>query len=365
MLDAQTLLATMVATPSLSGHEEELAECLTGLLHQEGLSVQRVGKNLVVEVFGQPGPTLMLASHFDTVPAGLGWSVDPFIAEWKDGRLFGLGANDAGASVAAMCVATQRLAEHVNAAGKNALHGTLRLALVVEEETSNAGMAQVLEAVGMPDMAVIGEPTGLEVVRLQAGLAILKAQWQGRSCHAAHAAKVEHENALSKACTELAKLPACHVFDPPAAAVPGLAPTSVVPAILESGDRHNRVPDSATATFDVRLTPPQSAGSVADWLQEQLPTASIEIVSDRLAPIDTDADHVLVQCALKVLGNQIATASNTMSDMALLQGVPAIKCGPGQSNRSHTPDEFVTEAELLAGIDFYSELISSILQPKS
>jgi acetylornithine deacetylase len=358
VLTAPDLLAMMVATPSLSGKEEMLADRLTEIFHQAGLPVERIGGNLVVDLVGQPGPTLMLASHIDTVPAGAGWSTNPFTGNWKDGRLFGLGANDAGASVAAMCVATQRFAQL-------SMKGTLRLALVVEEETSNAGMAQVLEAVGMPNMAVIGEPTGLEVVRIQAGLAILKASWHGRSCHSAHAAKIEHENALIKACKELAQLPPCHVFDPGAEPCVGLAPTSIVPAILTSGDRHNRVPDSATATFDVRLTPPQAAADVAAWLQKQLPTAEVEIASDRLAAIDTDADHLLVRQALQASGKQHAIASNTMSDMALLQGVAAIKCGPGQSSRSHAPDEFVTEDELHAGVEFYSQLIESILTSNS
>lgn len=348
----------MVAIPSLSTHEQERSDWVARQLADAGLAVQKIGDNVVVEIGSGEGPVLMLASHLDTVPAGEGWHQNPYRNEWQQGKLVALGANDAGASVAAMCATISRLA-------CQPLSGTLRLALVVEEETSNAGMAQVLETVGLPDMAVIGEPTGLEVVRVQAGLAILKAQWKGQSCHAANAPQVEHQNALLQACGELAALPSCHQFESSSQSIHGLRPTSVVPAVLNSGDRHNRVPDSACATFDVRLSPPQSAADVADWLQEQLPTAQVEVVSDRLRPIDTCFDHPLVQQALAMNGRSEAIASSTMSDMALLQGVAAIKCGPGESNRSHTPNEFITADELDAGVDFYTRLCTALLGSQS
>ncbi len=354
MLMPQELLTALVATPSFSGDEDAVVELLATRFTRAGFTVQRFGKNLVVDVVGEPGPMLMFASHVDTVPAGQAWTQDPFSGHWENDRLVGLGANDAGASVVAMCAAVDYMAQLKFA-------GTLRLALVVEEETSNAGMAQVLGSVGMPDMAVIGEPTGLQVVRIQAGLAILQATWHGLSCHAAHAGKVKNRNALLSACRELAQLPECQSFE----AGPGLAPTTLVPAILQAGDRHNRVPVHAVATFDVRLTPPHSAQQISAWLQTQLPTADVEIKSDRLHPIETGANHRLVVAALKAANREEAIASNTMSDMALLQGVPAIKCGPGETSRSHTPDEFITSAELLQGVAFYSQLASQLLQGES
>jgi acetylornithine deacetylase len=353
MLTPESLLSKLVAIPSYSGSEEAIAAFLTEHLQACGLKVQNHNGNLIIDVVGDPGPTLMLASHLDTVKAGESWLADPFAGNWQHDRLIGLGANDAKASVVAMCCAAIDMA-------KTSFHGTLRIALVVEEETSNAGMADVLAAFGNPDLAVIGEPTGLEVVRVQAGLGVLHATWLGHSCHAAHAALVEHDNALLKACKELAKLPACHSFPDNHAL---LNPTTVVAAVLQAGDRHNRVPDRAFATFDVRLTPPDNAADVVDWLQLQLPRAQIKIASDRLRPIETPADHPLVLAALEVAGRKQAIASNTMSDMALLQEVPVIKCGPGESDRSHTPNEFITRAELAAGVNFYSGLAKQLLAP--
>lgn len=351
MLSPESLLAALVATPSKSGFEGAAAALLAKQLTEAGLDVNQVQGNLVVDVVGGEGPTLMFASHMDTVKAGDSWQCDPFAAEWREERLVGLGANDAKASVVAMCCAVEVLS-HMK------FHGTLRLALVVEEETTNAGMAQVLQAMGLPDFTVVGEPTGLQVVRVQAGLAVLRAEWLGRSCHSAHAARVEHQNALLNACTEMAQLPSCKVFPDHH---PLLAPSTLVPAVLHSGDRHNRVPDQASAIFDVRLTPPDTASEIADWLQTQLPSAAIEISSERLRPIETAADHPLVVAALKASGQVEAIASNTMSDMALLQDVAAIKCGPGETSRSHTPDEYITRAELLDGVSFYTTLATSIL----
>jgi len=351
MLSPESLLAELVATPSLSGQEQALASLLATRLTEAGLTVQRVEGNLLIDIVGKAGPTLLLASHMDTVQAGPSWQSDPFAATWQNDRLVGLGSNDAKASVVAMCCAALALAE-------KPFDGTLRLAFVVEEETSNLGMQQVLAATGLPDMAVIGEPTGLEVVRAQAGLGILRARWLGRSCHAAHAARVDHDNALLRACTEIATLPSCFVFPD---RHPLLGPTTLVPAVLHCGDRHNRVPDLAVATFDVRLTPPDTAFDIATWLQAKLPSATVEIYSDRLRAIETAADHPLVVAALLAANRVEAIASNTMSDMALLHGVPAIKCGPGETSRSHTPDEFVTRAELLAGVKFYTKLATALL----
>ena len=351
MLNPETLLAELVATPSFSGKEQTLASLLTTHLTAAGLVVQKVEGNLVVDIVGQSGPILLFASHMDTVKAGPSWQTNPFAAVWQNERLVGLGANDAKASLVAMCCAAVAMAE-------KSFCGTLRVALVVEEETSNLGMQQVLAATSLPDMAVIGEPTALEVVRAQAGLGVLRARWLGRSCHAAHAAHVPHDNALLRACTEIAALPSCYVF---ADRHPLLGPTTLVPAVLQSGDRHNRVPDLAVATFDVRLTPPDTAFDLAAWLQGKLPSATVEISSDRLRAIETAADQPLVVAALVAAGRVAAIASNTMSDMALLQGIPAIKCGPGETSRSHTPDEFITRAELHAGVSFYTKLATSML----
>lgn len=353
-MSAAALLRDLVRTASLSGQEQAAGNLVQAWLEQAGISVLRSGASVVVEIRGAEAaadaPVILYCSHLDTVPAAAGWTSDPWQVDWKDGVLRGLGANDAKASVAAMCCAAITAA-----ANPQLLGGTvLRLALVSCEETDNSGAAAVLAECGLPDAAVIGEPTNLSVVRSQAGLAILTATWSGTSCHSAHAERDGLDNALLHAASELATLQPCTVFD---AAHPLLGPTTLVPAVLHAGDRHNRVPDQAHAIFDVRLTPPHEASMLRDYLAEALPTATVEVRSDRLRAIDTPAEHHFVQAAVTAAGTGPATGSNTMSDMALLVGIPAVKCGPGRTERSHTADEYVTADELQAGVDFYTTLL--------
>ena len=353
-MNPHDLLRELVRIPSVSGEEQAAADFLGGRLAALGMEVRHVGPNVIAEFAAADAaadaPVLLYCSHLDTVPAGQGWTADPWAVDWQDGRLVGLGANDAKASVAAMCAATAAAV-----AAPELLGGLrLRLGLVACEETDNSGMQTLIDAVGLPHAAVIGEPTGLEVVRSQAGLAVLLARWRGSGCHAAHAGRVEHDNALLTAAAELAALPVCISMD---AGHPLLGPTTLVPTILHAGDRHNRIPDLAEAVFDARVTPPHRTADLLAELQARLPNAELAVRSDRLAAKDTAADHPFVAAAVGAAGAVAAIGSNTMSDMALLGEVPAVKCGPGRTERSHTANEFVTADELQAGVDFYKALL--------
>jgi acetylornithine deacetylase len=352
MNETAQLLAELVKIPRVSGNEAAAADHVQAWLAARGVPSQRLGHTVVAEVVGElvvagatARPTLLLNSHLDTVPAGEGWDTDPLLGEWKDGKLVGLGANDAGGCVAAMMQATVRMA------AKRDFPGKLILSLHAEEETNNRGMGDFLAAYGAPDAAITGEPTGLEVVRSQAGLAILTLKWRGKSCHAAHVARVEHDNALLQATRELAQLPD---WLHPGTEHPLLGKSTLAVTALHSGGPHNKVPDLAEALVDARLVPPTTAAECVALLQERLPRAEVAIRSERLGPIDTAEVDLLVCVALQAAGQTQAIGSTTLSDMALLPpGVPAVKVGPGQTARSHTPNEFLLESELDAGVAFY------------
>lgn len=346
MSEAAALLSKLVSIPSVSGNEAEAADFAQAWLRERGIASERLGHTVVAEVQGtSPGPTLLLNSHLDTVPAGEGWLTDPWSGEWVDGKLIGLGANDAGGCVASMMVAAARLAAKPDFPGK------LVLSLHAEEETNNRGMGDFLAAYGPPDAAITGEPTGLEVVRSQAGLAVLTLRWKGSSCHAAHVARVDHENALLTAARELATLPD---WLHPGEAHPLLGKSTLVVTALHAGGPHNKVPDCAEGLVDARLVPPTSAAQCVALLQERLPSAEVAIRSERLGPIDTPEVDLLVQTALDCTVHTQAVGSTTLSDMALLPpGVPAVKVGPGQTARSHTPNEYLLASELDAGVQFY------------
>lgn len=349
---AVDLLPELVAIPSVSGDEQKIGAFVADVLARSGADVERVGDSVIARLARGRGPRLLLNSHLDTVPVGSGWTREPFGERWQDERLYGRGANDAKASVAALVAAFALLAREPR------IEGELVLALTVCEETTNAGMTEVLARIGLPDAAVTGEPTGLEVVRAQAGLAVIVAEWQGRSCHSAHVARVEHENALLTAAADLActapylELEGEH---------PLIGASTAVATVLRAGERHNVVPDRAEALFDARLSPRHTAADAVRALARRMPHATLRVRSERLKPIETAEEHPLVRAALACAGRQRAIGSNTMSDMALLVGTPAVKCGPGQTARSHTSDEFVLRAEVAAGEDFYTRLVPAVL----
>ncbi len=364
MLDAtqraalEALLAQLVATKSESGDEAALAAFTSAWLRERGLEVQVVERSVVARLRGGDGPTLLLNTHLDTVPAGNGWLDDPWRAEWEGDRLVGLGANDAKGCVAAMMFAAAGLAAQQSAGGPP-LAGELILSLHHEEETTNKGMEAVLAHLGkMPDLAITGEPTGLDVVRAQSGLAVLRAEWEGKSCHAAHISRVEHENALLTAARELSNLPAPQVLEPEHEL---LGPSTLAPTVIRAGERHNKIPDHAEVVFDARLAAPHDADECLELLGAAMPNAKLSVRSKRLGPVETAADHPLVLLALEATGKPAATGSNTLSDMALLPGVPAIKCGPGETVRSHTPNEYITKDELAAGAAFYTRIVPAAL----
>jgi acetylornithine deacetylase len=346
-------LAELVAIPSPSGDEARAAEWAVAFCAEHGLDVERVGNSVIARVVRGRGPRVLLHSHLDTVPIGEGWTRDPYAARWESGRLIGRGANDAKAAAVAMLTALVHFAERSDAPGE------AFVALTACEETTNAGMADVLAKIGLPDGAITGEPTGLEVVRAQSGLAVFVAEWHGRSCHAAHVARVAHDNALHAACRELA---ATAPYVTLAGEHPLLGKSTVVATVLRAGERSNVVPDRAEATIDARLSPLHRASDVVDALAERMPNANLRIRSERLKPVETPEDHPLVRAALLAASKPRAIGSNTMSDMALLAGVPAVKVGPGETARSHTPNEFVLASEVEAGVAFYARVLPLALE---
>ncbi len=358
MTDVLALLQDLVAIESVSGAEQAAGDFAADVLAKGGASVTRVGASVVARVERGAGPRLLLNSHLDTVPVGTGWTRAAYPrasnagSDWKDGALHGRGANDAKASVAAFITAFLAIAERRDFAG------VIDLALTAREETDQSGMNEVLARFGMPDGGITGEPTGLEVNRAQGGLTVIVAEWSGTSCHAAHVARRAHDNALLRAAGELTRTAPFVKLD---GEHPLLGASTIVVTQFRSGERHNVVPDRAEAVLDARLVPLHSGEVARARIAELLPTATVRVRSERLKAVETAADHPLVRAALAACGKTAAIGSTTVSDMALLRGVPAVKVGPGQTLRSHTPDEFVLQTEVEAGVAAYSRMIPAAL----
>lgn len=355
----------LVAIPSVSGSEAALCGWLENLLWERGeahgVTPRRLGDTLLAVAGDQYGrsknggeqrPLLLLDTHLDTVPPGEGWSRDPFGAEVVDGRVYGLGSNDAKASVAAMTAAFLELV------GER-LPFDLGLALVEGEETRGTGTQRVLEELAEQRVpllgAVFGEPTGLDVATSQKGLLVLELVACGQGCHAAHAATLQAENAALVLARDLLTLAAAELAPHHAR----LGATTLQPTVLRAGNARNVVPAEATAVLDVRTTPAASHEEVVAQVRARV-ASEVRVLSSRLEPRETAEDALVVQAALRARPAAKLYGSPTLSDLVHVAGAPAIKCGPGASERSHTADEWVGEDEVVAGADFYVALVREL-----
>jgi acetylornithine deacetylase len=343
------LLTLLVGTPSVSGQEGPLADLVQNLLAAEGFKVHRQGQNLWFSFGKRGGARLLLNSHLDTVPPCSGWEGDPYTPVWTGVRLQGLGSNDAKGSVAAIILAAFELS-------KQALAGEVVIALTAEEETGGKGLATILDQLGPLDAAVVGEPTGLRVCAAQRGLLILKCTARGHSGHVANAQMLGTDNAIHKAARDIARIAA---MDFPIHPLLGSQKAQVTQ--IQGGLRHNQVPDSCEFFIDLRTGPEQDHEAVASSFQRLL-ESEVAIHSKRYLPKGTDPAHPIVRAALLAAGKVGPVGSGTTSDWAFLGDVPAVKVGPGDTFRSHSPNEYLTLPELEAGAAFYAEVVSTFFK---
>lgn len=343
-------LCDMVAIRSVSREEGALVDHLAALLStRSGLTVHRELNNLWFEIGDQPRPRLLFNSHLDTVPPGEGWSADPWTPRVDAGRITGLGANDAKGCVTALVAAALRLSEGM--ARGRALGGTLVVALTAEEEISGKGLSEVRPLLGPIDAALVGEPTSLAPMIAQRGLLILRCVAVGRSRHPANTPADSSDNAIHTAATDILRLRGFD-FGP---AHPLLGACHAHVTMVSGGVARNVVPDRCEFWSDIRTTPNQPHEALVERIRAAL-SSEVHVHSGRLAPVQTSADEPIVQACLASLAGAAPAGSPAMSDMVFLSGIPAVKIGPGDTRRSHTPDEYVLESELAAGAGAYERI---------
>lgn len=348
------LLQELVAIPSVSGEEERVAAFAEATARRWGVSVVRDETSVRLEVRGRaPGPTLALVSHLDVVPPGAGWTRDPFVPAVQGDRLYGRGSGDAKASVAAMMYAARDVQERGGVAA-----GRLLVVLGYAEETKHTTMERALAQAGAVDAAVVGEPTNLDIAVAQRGLMMADLLAQGDQRHAGYAAgEGEFTNAALVLARDLLRLEG--LFDD--RSHPVLGRTAATPTMLEAGVSRNVTPPAARAVLDIRSTPDWSHEEIAERLQRTLDSAVV-VTSSRLVPCETPSGSRLLRAARRIRPQAVTFGSPTCSDWVFLRHADAIKCGPGTSRRSHTPDEYVDLPEVTAARAFYAELALVYLQ---
>ena len=348
MTDAELLELhrTIVEIPSVSGDEAHLADHLDRVLRARGAETRRFGGNLVA--MRGSGPVICLYSHLDTVPPCPGWTRPPHRAVVEDGRVYGLGANDAKASVAAMVAAFLR-----------SEGGSVLLALTVEEETGGRGAEELVPALrrsGLtPSAVLVGEPTGLDAAIGQKGLLILELIAQGDACHAANARALGARNAIRSLARDLVAVEGVDLGP----ADPLLGPVTMEPTVVRGGTARNAVPAEASCVLDVRINPGTDAAALIRTLRGAV-GGEVKLLSDRLRPRGIDPAHPLVDAVRRARPEARLIGSSGLSDLVFFEGIPGVKIGPGRTERSHTPDEFVLESEILEGARFYERAVVEI-----
>jgi acetylornithine deacetylase len=344
----QELLALhreLVATPSVSRAEGPICALLEERLAACGLAPRRHGRNLWA--LAGEGPILCLNSHLDTVPPSGAWTRDPFAASREDGRVFGLGANDAKASVAAMIAAFARLRARAAALGI-----ALLLTLACDEETGGEGTEVLLPELARrglcPRAALIGEPTGLELAIAQKGMLVLELARDAKACHAAHARALGVENPIRALARDLVALDAVDLGP----VDPWLGEATIEPTVLAGGAVRNMVPERASCVLDVRTNPAPGHATIVERLRAAA-GPGLRVVSQRLGPCATGTESAIVRAAQRARPEARLFGSRGVSDWVYFGAVPAVKVGPGLSERSHTADEFVLEREIVDGARFY------------
>lgn len=351
----------LVETPSVSGEEAAIVARLSSLFQEHGAMSELVGGSLVAWAGKTPAkgdlegvPLVVLNTHVDTVPPAPGWTREPHRAVREAGKLFGLGANDAKASVAAMVAAFLAVTDLD-------LPFALAMMLVRGEETKSVGTEEVVAEFArrglVPTMAVVGEPTGLDLAVAQKGLLVLELIARGDAAHAAHARTLGAQNAilgLARDLTALAEL-AAGPLDP------HLGRATIEPTVLSGGTARNVVPAEARAILDCRTVPAEPPEALLARVRGAV-EGEVAILSDRLVPVATDAASPLVAAALRARPEARLYGSATLSDLTFFRGLPAVKVGPGQSERSHRPDEYVLEEEIVDGAAFYERLLLELAE---
>jgi acetylornithine deacetylase len=344
--EAEKLLHGLISIPSFSKNEKDAADFFASFLMRAQIAHCRIKNNIIAysKAFDSSRPTLLLNSHLDTVKPAAGWMFNPFEATTLNGKIYGLGSNDAGASLCALTAAFC----HFHACEN--LPYNLVLAATAEEEISGEnGLSAILPQLGEIDCAIVGEPTQLQLAIAEKGLLVLDCEAEGVS---GHAARNEGVNAIDIAVDDLLLLRNMQ-FEKES---PWLGSVKITPSLIQAGTQHNVVPGSCSFTLDVRVnecyTHEEIIALLSQMLRSKIKPRSLRLRSSYISP-----HHPLVQAGM-ALGSK-CYGSPTLSDKALMP-FPALKCGPGDSARSHTANEYIGVDELHNGIGFYIQLLETL-----
>ena len=345
--DSIELLKQLIPIQSFSKEENVTADLLQLFLKSKGIKAFRMMNNVWArnKHYKDGLPTILLNSHHDTVKPNAGYTKNQFEAIVEDGKLYGLGSNDAGGCLVSLLATFMYFYEAEN------MPYNIVFAASAEEEISGLnGIELILPELDNVEFAIVGEPTQMHLAVSEKGLMVLDCVSTGKS---GHAAREEGENAIYKALKDIEwfityKFPKFSET---------LGPIKMSVTVIHSGSQHNVVPDKCEFVVDVRITDAYKNQEIFDIIKEHV-SCEVKPRSLRLTPSSISMDHPIVKAGIKL--GRTTYGSPTTSDQALMN-FPSLKLGPGFSGRSHTADEFVFLDEIREGVELYVKMLSSLL----
>lgn len=342
------LLKELISIPSFSGEEDKTADAIDSFLKSFGVVTHRQDNNIYAfnKYYDESKPNLLLNSHHDTVKPNSAYTKDPFDPHIEDGKLFGLGSNDAGGCLVSL------LATFVHFYGKEEMsHNLIMAATAEEEDAGEKSLRGLLPILPHIDVAVVGEPTLMDLAIAEKGLVVFDAVVEGTPSHAAH----PNDNNAIYNTIEVLQWFKDYTFDKVSNA---LGEVKMTVTQINAGKQHNVVPAQVDLVVDVRVNDCYTNQEIAEMLQKEAP-CKMTPRSLRLNSSCIDPNHDLVKSGV-ALGRK-TYGSPTLSDQAALS-CQSVKLGPGDSTRSHSADEFIYVNEIEEGIDLYIKILSGFLQ---
>ena len=346
--DAIKLLKKLIETPSFSSEEDQTALLIEQWFKDYHIDYKRTLNNVwaINKYFDETKPTLLLNSHHDTVKPNTAYTKDPFKAIEEDGKLFGLGSNDAGGCLVSLMATFTYFYEYSD------LNYNLVMVASAEEESSGTnGLNSMLSIIPKVDVAIVGEPTLMQLAIAEKGLVVFDAKVKGTPSHSAHP---NTDNPIYNSIKVLQWFKD-YKFEKVSAV---LGEVKLTVSKIKAGKQHNAVPAEVDLVIDVRVNDCYTNAEIVSILQKESPCSSIIPRSLRLNSSSIPKEHALVKAGI-ALGRE-TYGSPTLSDQAVLT-CPSLKLGPGDSTRSHSADEFIYISEIEEGIGLYIELLKKIL----
>ena len=340
--DAVGLLSQLIATPSTSRNEKDAADIMEQTLRGYGFTPYREVNNVwaIDPHFDEHKPTLLLNAHIDTVKPVDSWKRDPFAPTIEGDTLYGLGSNDCGGGLCSLLQIFRMLTE------KEQSYNLIYLASAEEEVSGKDGINRALPLLPKIDLAIVGEPTGMQPAVAEKGLMVLDVIAHGKS---GHAARNEGVNAIYEALDDMRWI-RDYKFEKVS---PFLGPTKMTLTVVNAGTQHNVIPDKCTMLVDIRTNEFYDNEEVYHFICQHL-KSEVKAHSFRLKSSRIDPEHPLIKKCVAM--GMKPFGSPTLSDQALMP-FPSFKLGPGESSRSHSADEFIKISEIADAIAKYKELL--------